>query len=68
MKLLLFHSYSRQETNMLNPKGLPMSNSFDEIFLVMRYHNKKTKRKSSLPDITFRIFVDLKMDKYIFLV
>jgi hypothetical protein len=24
---LLFHSYSRQETNMISPEGLPMSNS-----------------------------------------
>ena len=26
---LLFHSYSRKETNMLSPKGLLMSNSVD---------------------------------------
>ena len=25
--LLLFHSYSRQETSMLSPEGLPMPNS-----------------------------------------
>ena len=37
---LLFHSYSRQETSMLSPEGLPMPNS------VVYCKNKQGEKKS----------------------
>ena len=39
---LLFHSYSRQETSMLSPEGLPMPNS------VVYCKNKQGEKKKVL--------------------